>query len=477
MRIIKIGAKLLIEMGTRMLVRGRAGNCATGWIGMILQFAMFPAAVAAQQYAIHADVLIDGTGSSARHNVYLSVKDGRISSISEARPRNIEIKEFPRGTVVPGFVDAHGHISAIGLGEDADERLVNEGNREQWVMCNAHDALASGVTTLRDAGTYRWTLGMRSRVEATGLRWITAGRQLVKKAPDAYMDDMFVEFSGVDDGKAQVRALKQEGSDFIKLRLTKQRPLPSPEETAAIVGEAHRLGMKVAVHIDIPFDEAVHLAVAAGADSLEHNAPLRVADVDKTFGEVVRRRIIVVPGIGNWVARFEPVWVDAEQIPEEPLRSKLPLALVNAMQLRAVELRKQDLSLQKNGFDPQKRRMELRVETQRAFNAGVMLAAGPDTGVDLVPHGRLYKDLEWFAEAGIPIEKVVQIASLNGARAAGIEKQTGSLEIDKDADIVVLRGDLTKDATVFQQVLLVIRSGRIVFDASKQWTACAITRN
>lgn len=436
---------------------------------------LFSACAVAQQYSIHAGTLLDGTGAPARHNVYLTVQEGRISAISATRPRNVPLKQFPSDTVVPGFVDAHGHISMIGLGEEADERLVNANNREQWALCNARDALASGVTTLRDPGAYLWTLALRPRIEATGLRWITAGRQLVKKAPDAYMDDLFVEFDGIADAQAQVRARKQEGSEFIKLRLTRQRPLPTLDETRAIVDEAHRLGMKVAVHIDIPFDEAVHLAIAVGADSLEHNAPLRVADAGKTFPEIVRRGIIVVPGIANWVAHFEPLWVDPKQIPEYPLRSKLPPALLRAMQFHAEELRQQDMESEKNGLDPQKRRIELRAETLRAFQAGVLLAAGPDSGVDLMPHGRLYKDIEWYVESGIPIEKVVQIATLNGARAAGIEKDTGTLEIGKAADIVVLRGDLTKDATAVQRVALVVRAGRVVFDATQKWVPCAIS--
>lgn len=435
---------------------------------------LFSGCAVAQPYSLHAGTLLDGTGAPARHNVYLTVRDGRISAISATRPRHIPLKQFSSDTIVPGFVDAHGHISMIGLGEEADERLVNATNREQWALCNARDALASGVTTLRDPGAYLWTLAMRPRIEATGLRWITAGRQLVKKAPNAYMDEMFVEFDGVADAQAQVRARKQEGSEFIKLRLTKQRPLPTLDEARAIVDEAHRLGMKVAVHIDIPFDDAVHLAVAAGADSLEHNAALRVADVAKTFPEIMRRGIIVVPGIANWTAHFEPLWVDPERIPEEPLRSKLPPVLLSAMQVHAKELRQQDLESEKSGLDPRKRRIELRAETLRAYQAGVLLAAGPDTGVDLMPHGRLYRDLEWYVESGIPIEKVVQIATLNGARAAGIEKETGTLKIGKAADIVVLRGDLTKDVTAFRQVTLVVRAGRVVFDATQKWVPCAI---
>jgi imidazolonepropionase-like amidohydrolase len=283
---------------------------------------------------------------------------------------------------------------------------------------------------------------------------------------------MFAEFDGVQDAQAQVRARKAEGSEFIKLRLTKQRPLPSLDETKAIVEEAHRLGMKVAVHMDVPFDEAVHLAIAAGVDSLEHNAALRVADADKTFAEIVRRGIFVVPGLGNWNARFEPLWVDSKQIPEEPLRSKLPLVLVEAMQAHALELRQQSLEMKKD-YDPEKRKPAALQETLHAFNAGVTLATGPDTGVDLMPHGRLYKDMDWYLDAGIPIEAVVQIATLNGARAAGIDRETGSLTASKIADFVVLRGDLTKDHD-FRDVLLVVRDGRVAFRATDKWMPCTL---
>ena len=431
--------------------------------------------VAAQEFAIHAGTLLDGTGASARHDLYLTVKNHHITGISLSRPPRIAIEEFPADTIVPGFVDAHGHIAAIGLGEEADERLLNERNQEAWALCNATDALASGVTTLRDPGTYLWTLAMRSRIEATGLRWIPAGRQLVKKTtdPKAYMDAMFAEFDGVQDARAQVRARKAEGSEFIKLRLTKQRPLPSLDEAKAIVEEAHRLGMRVAVHTDVPFDEAVHLAIAAGVDSLEHNAALRTADADKTLAEIVHRGIFVVPGFGNWIARFEPLWVDSKQIPEEPLRSKLPPALVEAMQAHAVELRQQGLEMKKEGYDPEKRKPAALEETLRAFKAGVTLATGPDTGVDLMPHGHLYKDMDWYVDAGIPIEAVVQIATLNGARAAGIDKETGSLTAGKIADLVVLRGDLTKDHD-FRHVLLVVRDGRVAFRATDKWMPCTL---
>ena len=74
------------------------------------------------------------------------------------------------------------------------------------------------------------------------------------------------------------------------------------------------------------------------------------------------------------------------------------------------------------------------------------LAAGPDTGVDFVPHGRLYEDIEWFVEAGLPTDDAVRIATLNGARAAGIEA----------LPLVVVRGVVTTDVGAIEHVLLVV---------------------
>jgi imidazolonepropionase-like amidohydrolase len=100
-------------------------------VRLILLVFLLSAPAFSPQYAIHAGTLLDGTGASTRHNLYLTVQDGHISAISATQPRNITIKKFSSDTALPGLLDAHGHISAIGLGEDADERLLNATKREQ----------------------------------------------------------------------------------------------------------------------------------------------------------------------------------------------------------------------------------------------------------------------------------------------------------------------------------------------------------
>ena len=418
-------------------------------------------------YAIRVSWLIDGTGGPSRSDAVLLIKEDRIAGIVADVPKewSSRVLDLRGNSVIPGLVDAHGHIAMVGLGEEAEGRLVNDSNRVQWVLRSAHTALISGVTTLRDPGTYPWVLAMRSRIDSVGPDWVTAGRQLVKHAVGAYMSDMFLEFDGPTDARRRVQELARQGSVFIKLRLTRQRPLPSLEEVRAITSEAHRLGLRVAVHTDVPDDEAVHLALDGGVDSFEHNAVLRLKDPGPVWAEIAARHLVVVPGMANWEVKADCLTTPPEAVIEEPLSSKLDPTLRDALARRASEWRERFSQYVKGGFDPQSRRAQALDETRRAHAAGVVMATGPDTGGDLLPHGRLYRDAFWFAEAGLPVEEVVRIATLNGAVAAGLDRDRGSLVKGMRADIVVVRGNLLEDYHRLKDVLLVIRNGRIVYDA------------
>ncbi|MDQ3817167.1 MAG: amidohydrolase family protein, partial [Acidobacteriota bacterium] len=213
--------------------------------------------------------------------------------------------------VIPGLIDCHCHMEMVGLGDLADlpPEWDTPERRRQLTLVNAKLDLLSGVTTVRDLGSTEVLFRVRDEINSgaqVGPRILAAGRQLVKKSPGAYLDKTFVEYDGPEDARAKVRQQVVLGAEWIKIRISRRpgRPLPTAEEMRAIVDEAHRLGCRVAVHTDVPDDEAVAFAANADVDSIEHNAALRVKD-EKILSEMARKGIALMPGPSLYIQRIE----------------------------------------------------------------------------------------------------------------------------------------------------------------------------
>jgi imidazolonepropionase-like amidohydrolase len=114
------------------------------------------------------------------------------------------------------------------------------------------------------------------------------------------------------------------------------------------------------------------------------------------------------------------------------------------------------------GYDPRSALRDAFNSVARAQSLGVKMAIGPDTGSDLVPHGRIYRELEFYANAGLQAMDVIQMYTRNGAEALGKEKELGTIEPGKLADIILVEGDPLLDTTAFRNVALVIKGGKII---------------
>jgi imidazolonepropionase-like amidohydrolase len=109
------------------------------------------------------------------------------------------------------------------------------------------------------------------------------------------------------------------------------------------------------------------------------------------------------------------------------------------------------------------------MELERAFvAAGGLLIAGPDpTGAgDVVPGFGDQREIELLVEAGFTPVEAIKIATLNGASYMGKEKQIGSLAVGKNADLVVLKGDPSKQISDVENVEIVFKDG-IGYDSQK----------
>jgi imidazolonepropionase-like amidohydrolase len=416
--------------------------------------------------AITGAKIIDGTGGAPIPDGIVIIEAGRITRVGTKGtvmiPAGARVLDAAGKFLIPGLIDTHVHLEEIGLSDvgelpaewDSPERL------RELVLINARLDLIGGITTVRDLGSTELVLRVRDEINAgraIGPRIIASGMQLVKKVPGATEERMFLEFDGPADGRAKVRSLASMRVDLIKIRLTRQRLVPSLDEVQAIVSEAHRLGLRATVHTDVPADDLVRLAIEAGADGIEHNAPLRLKD-DALLAEMAQKGITLMAGSGEfYVQRFEdgslgdPIGTAAARL--------FPADVVSALRHGAETLQEQTAGMKRSGWDPGQVRTRFIGETERARKAGILLVFGTDAGAYLAIHGEEYKALYGETRMGSTPMEALLMATRDAAKALGKEKDVGTIEAGKLADLVIVDANPLTDMRNLHKIFRVIKDG------------------
>jgi imidazolonepropionase-like amidohydrolase len=417
--------------------------------------------------AIEGATLIDGTGHAPVSDAVVLIEGDRIRAVGRRGaihiPRHTGIIRARGKFLLPGLIDCHCHLEAVGLGDlgDLPAEWGTPGRLRELILDNARLDLAAGITTVRDLGSTPLIFQVRDEInrgKEPGPQVLAAGQQLVKKSADAYMDSMFLEYEGPENGRSQVQHLVEMGADVIKVRLTSQRPLPSIEELRAIVGEAHRLGRRVTVHTDVPADKAVQLAIDGGADGIEHNAPLRAGD--HVLEEMASRHMFVIAGAGGfYVQRYEST--NPAALMDAPVRQVLPPAVISALEKAAVALGQQTGEMKKQGWDPGQVQARFVREVRRARQAGVLLGFGTDCGAELMIHGQQHKALYGETQMGSSAMEALLMATRDAAEIVGLGKDLGTVEAGKLANLVILDADPLADMHNLGKVHAVVKGGKV----------------
>ena len=399
--------------------------------------------------------LIDGTGAPALADSTVLIDDeGRIEAVGRreevAIPPGADVTQATGLTVLPGLIDCHDHLSFQGYsltgrwGLDEPQSLRNV--RTVGVL---KQTLLTGYTTVRDAG---WLdVGFKLAVEQgliPGPRLVVAtspisatGGLADSCSPSGHrrpppMDPSLP--SGVANGPDQVRATVREvvraGADVIKLATTggaSSRPGHGPkdiefgpDEVLALVNEAHAQGKKAMCHaLGGP---GLRMAIEAGADSIEHGAYL---DEDPDLiAMMADKEIFFVPTFTVYVFH------GTKGTPHGRARAK--------------ELRSHHVE-----------------SMHRALAAGVKVVAGTDAGGWDHPHNAL--ELEYMVEAGMTPMQALVAGTGWAVECLGLEKETGTVQPGKAADLLILDGDPLKDIKVLQEaerVKLVMKGGEAYLD-------------
>jgi imidazolonepropionase-like amidohydrolase len=375
--------------------------------------------------------VIDGSGAPARTGATVVLRDGSIDSVGEAPPpADASVLDLEGRTVVPGLIDAHVHLSSLGL-PDAPDDL-----QEYGLALVARRMLEAGFTTIRDLGSYGDSLFRLRRAIGLGLcsgpRLVLCGQIVSATSPGAKaFPGMYYEADGPDGMRRAVREQISQGIDFVKVMSTGALTVAdedvnpaqlTADELAAVVDEAHRMELPVASHAEGL--AGIRLSVEAGVDTLEHGE-MGFQD-PAVLATMAERGIILVPTL----CVFDFV-AEADSFPDW-------------MRERAKFLRE---SAEKT--------------VARARHEGVVMAAGADAG----PHGENARELVRMVETGLrPMEAIVAATS-TAARACRLEDELGTIEPGKTADLLVLDGDPLEDMRLFLDPLrrwLVLQEGRPV---------------
>jgi imidazolonepropionase-like amidohydrolase len=397
-----------------------------------------------QVIAIRAGRLFDSRSGMMLANQVVIVRGDRIADVGPglAIPPGANVIDLSNATVMPGMIDAHVHVNTGG---------DTEAQRTLIALANAQIDLAAGFTTVLDMdsrGGYN-TVDIRDQINSgrvQGPRMQVVGQSLNPRATNYYPDirpGRFQEghiedkdINGPWAARATVREAKLHGVDWVKIYTTQDfagtmhmwtpdaKLVNSPsltfEEVQSIVDEAHRLGLKVACHTY--GGEGMASCINAGVD-----APNHLLELDQE-------------GIKVLLAKNLPFEVTLDD-----------LIGLQKEDLEATGGRNSRLKLAEQAF-------------RRAIAAGVTIVFGSGATSAAIPHGKQANQFGYYVKWGLTPTKALQTAYMNAAHMLnyGIEKEVGSIEKGKFADIIAVSGNPLADVTEMERVRFVMKGGTLI---------------
>lgn len=453
---------------------------ANGWkIAVTTAFAATPG-VPPPPRAIVGATLVDGRGGPPVRDAVVVLRDGRIDCAGpRARcpvPAGVDTLDARGLWVLPGLVDAHVHYSQTGWADgrpDALDFRAEHPYEEVQARLRAtperfhRSWLASGVTAVFDVGGFPWTLRMRDdAARSTEAPHVATAGPLLSTL-DHWLnlpaERQFIHITSDSAARAGVRYLKATGSDAVKVWFIVRRGMDFAALERAVVAageEARRAGLPLIVHAT-GLREA-KAALRAGARLLVHSVD--DAPVDAEFIALAKRNMtIYCPTLtvrDGYLRMYRAAAEGRPPASDDPnaVLDSLTRAHVLATPEVARRLRVTRPPPRATAMDSMRRTMTENL--MRVFRAGIPVAMGTDAGNPLTLHGpSVYAEMEAMQKAGMRPMDVIVASTRNGARAMGREREFGTIEPGRSADLVLVAADPTRDVAALRRVRWVARGG------------------
>lgn len=410
-----------------------------------------------QLLALVGATLIDGTGAHAVPDSAVVIQQGRIIAAGPRAkikvPRRAHVINVSGKTILPGLWDMHAHFEQV-----------------EWGPVY----LAAGVTTVRDCGNeFEFITAVRDAIangRGLGPRLLLAG--IVDGTSPFAIGAQRVD----TPEQARQWTDRYHNAGFQQMKIYSSVRL---DEVKAIADEAHRLGMTVTGHV--PEGLNAFQVIDAGQDQINHIgyiADIMHAPLSADAKRADRAKAVIDIDFNSAAAQKAISFLKAHGTVVDPIialseyftatSAKPPASFEPGVKDVAPELIEQleDVGPPTERSDLMTKVFEKDVAIVGALHrAGIPIVAGTD---QTVPGHSLHREIELYVQAGFTPLEAIQAATLVPARVMGLEKELGTVEAGKRADLIVIDGDPLADIRNTRNVELTITGGR-VYNAADLW--------
>jgi imidazolonepropionase-like amidohydrolase len=393
--------------------------------------------------------IFDGTGAPVAE-ADVAIEDGLIAEVGVGLEGDEQV-DVSGSTLLPGLFDTHVHVMFGHL--DMWKHLQTPFSYMFYdAIKNLEATIRVGITTVRDAGgadlgvklaveqgivrgpRLQISLTMLSQTGGHGDGWLPSGADLNFVYPG--MPSQIVD--GVEEARRKIRELVRNGADVIKIATSGGVLSPTdspdqrgfaPDEIEVMVAEATAAGLFVMSHAQAAV--GIKNAVRAGVRSIEHGIYID----DEALELMLEHGTYLVPTL------VAPLGVLRAADAGVPIPEHVLVKATDVVETHRESIR-------------------------RAAAAGVRIAMGTDAGV--VPHGTNLEELQLMQDIGMSPADVLVATTKTAAELMGLERELGTLEPGKRADLVVVAGDALDFTALPSRIERVYKDGELVVEAAAE---------
>ena len=412
----------------RRAVKGQKKSMVSRILSSCLLAVCVAGAATAQDLAITDVTVFDATGADP-YKATVMFDDGLISAVDKSAgpaPAGVPAIDGSDLSLLPGFFDLHVHYTPIGepaTTPQISEEYAKAGVTSVYDFAQAPEAFAPRREWLKSLPGPRVNFAARmSTTNGHGADWSDTSTTKWVNTPYAAVE--------------AVKELLPYKPDVIKVFTDGWRYGSGVDNTSmneptltALVGEAHAHGLKILTHT-VTKDRA-EIAGRSGTDVIAHS----VLDkhVDQTTIDALKSSGTAYAGT---------------------------LAVYNPDKLETTPFEREHPS-----FKARQARFQVGLDNMKAlYDAGIMIALGTDAGMPRTPHGySTLSEMELMVRAGLPPKAALMAGTSNSARAVGVYDQRGSIEVGKDADVVLIAGKPWENISDLHNTKYTFVGGKKVF--------------